>query len=349
MPSFSRLPFNYVSVGGISKPFKDVGGADFDASRPKETAAYEAVKQRIHKPGTLKSHGRHAEMAPPPHAWSMTEHDQTRELERQWEAPPNPAAAPQPPNLRSPSKKTPTRGDVHGWRYSWGHSPPPAATAAPPPARGPIRSHRRAAQERVYMTNTGERTPFRSGIGGDAGASHKHAWSPNLSSPIRGQRRSSRVGSTLRDTKADNDLVAWAAALPAAPVASKKAKEYAKRKGLGEHLAYLEKTSDYAYLGVQDLRNHVRELGPNAGGKTEGKDGEAASGLITPSEEMSQASDDESGDEARKERGARRRRRRTASARTRRSVSLCQSRAGTAPTSPPPPPSTPPPPPPQRR
>ena len=25
MPSFSRLPFNYVSVGGISKPFKDVG------------------------------------------------------------------------------------------------------------------------------------------------------------------------------------------------------------------------------------------------------------------------------------------------------------------------------------
>ena len=112
------------------------------------------------------------------------------------------------------------------------------------------------------MTNTGERTPFRSGIGGDAGASHKHAWSPNLSSPIRGQRRSSRVGSTLRDTKADNDLVAWAAALPAAPVASKKAKEYAKRKGLGEHLAYLEKTSDYAYIGVQDLRNHVRELGP---------------------------------------------------------------------------------------
>ena len=59
------------------------------------------------------------------------------------------------------------------------------------------------------------------------------------------------------------------------------AKEYAKRKGLGEHLAYLEKTSDYAYIGVQDLRNHVRELGPNAGGKTEGKDGEAASGLIT--------------------------------------------------------------------
>ena len=82
MPSFSRLPFNYVSVGGVSKPFKDVGGADFDAMSEKETAAYEAVKQRIHKPGTLKSHGRHAEMSPPPHAWSMTEHDQTRELER---------------------------------------------------------------------------------------------------------------------------------------------------------------------------------------------------------------------------------------------------------------------------
>ena len=94
MPSFSRLPFNYVSVGGVSKPFKDVGGADFDAMSEKETAAYEAVKQRIHKPGTLKSHGRHAEMSPPPHAWSMTEHDQTRELERQWEAPPNPAANP---------------------------------------------------------------------------------------------------------------------------------------------------------------------------------------------------------------------------------------------------------------